>query len=200
MSGVYQQAEYRAMYRAAHAGDYAAKCALADWLAERGVGDHAQGELFTAIPFRMLDIWRFGRGRGSGSGRGIGSGIGRGSGRGRGSGSGSGRGRGSGIGRGRGSKPFEGEQMEPGKAYLIHGGDWHTFVGRVVRQCGPMLYELEKVSKIDTNNGDCWHELAAGDERLRKACTYFHFTTPAVLPLTIAAFEWAGRVPQEWEG
>lgn len=89
--------------------------------------------------------------------------------------------------------------MEVGKAYLIHGGDWHTFVGRVVRQCGPLLYELEKVSKLDTNSGDSWHLLAAGDERLRRGCTYFHSKTACFLPLTIFAQEWVGQVPQEWE-
>lgn len=88
--------------------------------------------------------------------------------------------------------------MEPGKCYLIHCGDWHTFVGRVVRQVGPLTYLLESVSKIkETNNGDCWHALAAGDADLRKAASYEHYTTAAVVPLTIAAFEWVGAPPQE---
>lgn len=88
--------------------------------------------------------------------------------------------------------------MEIGKAYLIHCGDWHTFVGRVVEQIGPMTYGMECVSKIaETNNGDCWESLAAGDERLRAACDYRHHTTPGVFPLGIAAFEWVGKLPQE---
>ncbi len=88
--------------------------------------------------------------------------------------------------------------MEIGKAYLVHCGDWHTFVGRVVDQLGPQTYKLECVSKIsDTNNSDCWHLLAEGDDRLRAACTYAHYKTAAVIPLAIAAFEWAGLLPQE---
>jgi hypothetical protein len=88
--------------------------------------------------------------------------------------------------------------MEVGEAYLIHAGDWHTFVGRVVRQVGPVTYELEKVSKVyDTHAGDNWEALAAGDEEARKAAEYRHYTTAAVLPLAIAAFKWAGKLPQE---
>lgn len=87
--------------------------------------------------------------------------------------------------------------MEPGKAYLIHCGDWHTFVGRVAAQVGPYTYRLEKVSKVrNTNNGDVWEQLCAGDKRLRKAATYAHYKS-AILPLTVAAFEWVGKVPQE---
>lgn len=96
--------------------------------------------------------------------------------------------------------------MRIGQCYLIHCGDWHTFVGRVVAQIGPGTYELECVSKIsETNNGDCWGQLAAGNKTLRKACSYVH--TPrnpetkewlkAVIPLVIAAFEWVGKLPQE---
>ena len=76
--------------------------------------------------------------------------------------------------------------------------DWHSYAGRCVRQIGPMTYIFELVSKIsETNNGDCWHALAAGDERLRAACTYQHYETPGVFPLSIAAFEWAGKLPHE---
>lgn len=89
--------------------------------------------------------------------------------------------------------------MDPGVAYLIHCGDWHTFVGRVVRQIGPGTYKWESVSKItETNNGDCWEELAAGNQRLRDAASYRHYTTPGVIPLVIAAFEWVGLTPQEY--
>lgn len=88
--------------------------------------------------------------------------------------------------------------MEIGQAYLVHCGDWHTFVGRVVAQIGPMTYKLEAVSKIsDTNAGDNWHKLAEGDKKARDAATYVHFKTPCVIPLAIAAFEWVGKLPQE---
>ena len=89
--------------------------------------------------------------------------------------------------------------MKPGDAYLVHCGDWHTFVGRLVEQVSPLLYRFEKCSKIsDTNNGDVWHELAAGDAEKREAATYVHNTTPVFLPVSIAAIEWIGEVPQEW--
>lgn len=88
--------------------------------------------------------------------------------------------------------------MEVGKAYIVHGGDWHTFVGRVKRQISPITYEMEMASKIsETNNGDCWHELAAGDKRLRGDCDYAHIKTALIVPLTIAAMEWVGKTPQE---
>lgn len=87
--------------------------------------------------------------------------------------------------------------MEKGKAYLIHLGDWHSICGRVVEQVGPQLYRMESVSKIDTNAGDCWHELAAGNASLRKGCTYYHSTTPCIVPLSIFAQEWVGKTPQE---
>ena len=88
--------------------------------------------------------------------------------------------------------------MRIGRAYLVHCGDWHTFIGRVVDQLGPGIYELDLVSKVtNTNNGDCWHKLAAGDAKFRKAASYEHYTTKAAIPLVIAAFEWVGKLPQE---
>lgn len=88
--------------------------------------------------------------------------------------------------------------MEVGKAYLVHCGDWHTICGRVVRQVGPFTYLMEGVSKIaETNNGDNWHDLAAGDAEARKAATYRHYKTIAIVPLSILAFEWIGKLPQE---
>ncbi len=88
--------------------------------------------------------------------------------------------------------------MEVGKAYLIHCGDWHTFVGRLKAHATPLLCEFENVSKItNTNNDDVWHALAAGDERLRGEASYEHYTTPVFLPIAIAAFEWVGKVPSE---
>lgn len=91
--------------------------------------------------------------------------------------------------------------MEIGKCYLIHCGDWHTFVGRVVKKSGPSTYIMECVSKIsETNNGDCWEELAAGNKRLRAACNYKHYKVGAIVPLVIIAFEWIGKLPQEEVG
>ena len=88
--------------------------------------------------------------------------------------------------------------MEIGKTYLIHCGDWHTFCGRVVGQISPYVYLLEQVSKITyTNDGDVWHLMAAGDAKARKKASYVHYTTRATLPLTVAAFEWVGKLPQE---
>jgi hypothetical protein len=88
--------------------------------------------------------------------------------------------------------------MEPGKAYIVHCGDWHTFVGRCVKQVGPMTYLFESVSKIhETNAGDNWERLAAGDRDARRAATYRHYAVPATVPLSIIAFEWVGETPQE---
>ena len=87
--------------------------------------------------------------------------------------------------------------MEIGKAYLIHCGDWHTFVGRVVRQCGPFTYVMDSCSKLDTQQGDIWHDLAAGDERRRKACSYWHDKGERIVVLSITCVEWKGKTPQE---
>jgi hypothetical protein len=90
--------------------------------------------------------------------------------------------------------------MIPGKTYLIHCGDWHTFVGRLVRQSGPLTFEFEQVSKVeDTNSGDNWHELAAGNTEARRRAAYLHYTTAVFLPLSIAAFEWVGDLPSRPE-
>ena len=88
--------------------------------------------------------------------------------------------------------------METGKAYLVHCGDWHTIVGRVVAQVGPFTYRMESVSKIaETNNGDCWEKLAEGDRALREACNYKHYKVVAIVPLNVLCFEWVGKTPQE---
>lgn len=88
--------------------------------------------------------------------------------------------------------------MRVGKAYLIHLGDWHTVVGRVAEQLGPLTYALESASKVDIQAfGDRWHELAAGDAELRRGATYWHFAGEAIVPLAIVAVEWAGETPQE---
>jgi hypothetical protein len=88
--------------------------------------------------------------------------------------------------------------MRIGQCYLVHCGDWHTFVGRVVAQLGPGTYEMEKVSKIaETHGGDNWEELAAGDAAARTRCDYKHYQGLAAIPLVIAAFTWTGKLPQE---
>jgi hypothetical protein len=150
-----------------------------------------------------------GIGSGSGIGSGIGIGIGRGSGRGRGSGSGrgrgSGRGSGSGSGRGSGSGSGSGQiitqrcVMRVGQAYLIHLGDWHTFVGRVKEQLGPLTYALESASKVDIEHlGDMWQELCDPKRsQIRTDAFYWHYTGEVIVPLSIAAIEWHGPTPQE---
>ena len=89
--------------------------------------------------------------------------------------------------------------MEAGKAYLIETVDWFAWVGRVKRQIGPWEYEMEKCSKIsNTNNGDNWHELAAGNIEARKAATYLHYKTAVILGMgVVAKIEWEGKTPQE---
>ena len=190
--------------------DQVAQLTLRDWLEDQGLAAPVADEALLRRPFSVYDIWSFrsghgygngrghghGRGRGYGSGCGHGRGIESGHGHGHGSGSGIGRGHGSGIGRG---QPYRITQMRIGEQYLVHCGDWHTFVGRVVAQVGPGTYEMEKVSKVaETNNGDCWEELAAGNEDLRRRAAYKHYKTLAVIPLVIAAFVWVGKLPQEW--
>ena len=157
-----------------------------------------------------------GIGSGSGVGVGIGSGVGSGRGRGRGVGigSGSGRGRGRGIGSGsgsgRGSKETYPETgvMRIGQAYLVHLGDWHTFVGLVSDQLGPLTYEMEFASKVDLEGdgstahphiGDRWHEFCQGDRTIRRQARYWHQPLKIVVPLSIVAIEYA-ILPGEWGG
>lgn len=156
----------------------------ADWFWEQG--RDAEALAWSLGPLPYID---FGRGSGSGSGIGFGSGFGIGS--------------GSGSGFGFGSKNFDlifsRWEMEVGKSYMIFCGDWHVFVGRCVRQSGPVIFQFETVSKIqDTNNGDNWEKLAAGDKESRLAADYRHYTTPMFLPLSIGAAEWVGELPQEF--
>lgn len=87
--------------------------------------------------------------------------------------------------------------MRIGKNYIVHLGDWHTFIGRCTEQIGPLTYALSDASKIsDTNNGDNWHLLASGDKTARKAATYLHCDTEVIVPLSIAAIEWVGELPE----
>lgn len=216
---MYETADCQALLLAvlANPGEGTVRNALSDYLQEQG---EVKEVTETVEPMQRVGTWDIytflvgsgmgssrgsgmgsgsGKGMGMGSGRGLGSGRGGGSGMGRGSGSGggSGMGRGLGSGSGRGSI-YEERHMQAGKAYLMFCGDWHTFVGRVVRQVAPFTYEMESVSKVaETNNGDCWEKLADGDKRLRKACTYRHHKGLVIFPLTIAAVEWEGKTPQE---
>ena len=67
-----------------------------------------------------------------------------------------------------------------------------------MRQVTPLLWELESSSKIhDTNNGDVWERLAAGDQSLREAAEYRHDETPRIVPVSISALEWLGETPKE---
>lgn len=91
--------------------------------------------------------------------------------------------------------------MIVGKAYLLHQGDWHTFVGRCAAQTGPFTYEFHHVSQImDTNNGGNWNDLQRGDEGARKKAEYRHESTPQEFPLTIRAGLWIGKTPAEEAG
>jgi len=91
--------------------------------------------------------------------------------------------------------------MTPGKAYLMHQGDWHTFVGRCVEQTGPFTYLFHHVSQImDTRNGANWNDLQAGNKAARKAAEYRHESTPQEFPLTIRAGLWIGKTPAEEAG
>ena len=89
--------------------------------------------------------------------------------------------------------------MEVGKAYLIQTVDWFSWVGRVKRHVGSWEYEMESCSKIsDTNNGDNWEQLAAGEKTARKAASYRHYTVPVLLGLgAVCKIEWLGKTPQE---
>jgi uncharacterized protein (TIGR02996 family) len=203
---------------AAHPNDDLPKLIAGDWLQDHGADNFGPAELFEPPAFvDLLPSWYYGRGigsgigsgsgRGRGSGRGIGSGIGSGSGRGIGIGSGigSGSGSGSGIGSesGRGSGIGSGEiTMQAGKCYMILAVDWYAYVGRCVRQVGPYEYEMELVSKFDTNSGDTFFQIAAGDKSLRNRCTYQHYPdTPGEYPIiglgSVGKFPWVGKLPQE---
>jgi len=207
---VYLTDTYRSLYRGVGEGNFIASLAVQDLVEESGGSPAAVAESRGAVLIRWFDIWRFGGigsgswgGGGRGSSIGIGSGSWGGGGRGSSIGIGSGKGRGgsgswSWGGRGSGSTIYPGDTMRAGTAYIVHCGDWHTFVGRVTDQLGPLTYEMSHVSKIaDTNDGDNWHLIAAGDKRARDTCTYHHYETPLVLPLSIAAIEWVGETPAE---
>ena len=86
--------------------------------------------------------------------------------------------------------------MRVGKNYIVHCGDWHTFVGRCNELVGSLVYEMVEVSKIDdTRQGDNWHDLAANKGNARRQASYLHYDTPMCVPLSIAAFEWVGELP-----
>jgi len=159
-------------------GDTISQMAVADYLREEGHDECIAQEAFFHKIIRYVI-----------SGDGIGSGTG--------DGIGSGRGSGSGY---INFVKSSGVIMEVGNRYLVHCGDWHTIVGKVIAQIGPATYKMEYVSKVvNTNNGDCWEELAAGNEEARKEATYKHYKVVAIVPLSILAFEWVGLLPQEQE-
>lgn len=86
--------------------------------------------------------------------------------------------------------------MRVGKNYLIHLGDWHTFVGQVDEQTGPLQYRLICASKVDLSNagGDVWEKYCAGDEEVRRLARHWHYTGEVVVPLSIAAIEYHGQL------
>ena len=111
-----------------------------------------------------------------------------------------GMGMGMGMGTGSGRGTNEVNEMQSGKNYLILTVDWYAWVGRCVRQVGPYEYEFEQASKFDTNAGDVFGEIAAGDKGLRSRATYQHFQGKAILGMgRVAVFEWAGQLPQEYD-
>ena len=94
--------------------------------------------------------------------------------------------------------------MIPGNNYLIHSGDWHTWVGTYVKQVTPLLYSFKNLSKIDdTNNGDSWHELVADIGNSRAEATFIHYPNLDEdlyqIPISIIAMPWKGPTPQEAE-
>lgn len=217
---IYKHPDYAAIAQGIldNPGQTERRAMLADWLRDHGEIEVKCRETEEIPPVSRYVAFGRGNGRGIGSGGGggvgsgggsgggvgvgggSGSGIGIGTGYGIGNGRGSGRGRGSGSGRGNGyGINIERIPMETGKAYLVQTVDWFSWVGRVKRQVGPWEYEMELCSKIsDTNNGDNWHLLAAGNEKARKAATYIHYTTPVILGIgVVAKIEWVGKTPQE---
>ena len=91
--------------------------------------------------------------------------------------------------------------MEPGKNYLVHAGDWHTFVGEFVEQTTPLLYGFRLVSKVDdTNNGDNWHELVGDVGEARDEATFIDYPQGDELyelPVSIIAMPWVGQLPHK---
>lgn len=87
--------------------------------------------------------------------------------------------------------------MKIGKRYLVHLGDWHTFVGEVAEQLGPLTYELRWASKVDLTHagGDVWDRYCAGDADVRAAAQHWHYPGAAVVPLSIVAMEYTGDLP-----
>lgn len=87
--------------------------------------------------------------------------------------------------------------MRVGKNYLVHLGDWHTFVGHCSEQLGPLTYALTFASKVDIEQyGDRWHDLCKGDDKtLRLGAKYWHQPGECIVPLSICAIEWFGDLP-----
>lgn len=94
--------------------------------------------------------------------------------------------------------------MEIGQCYLLETVDWFAWVGRVHKQVGPWEYEFDSVSKIcETNNGDNWEKLAAGDMESRRKATYRHYRPTSdgrrlILGMgVVCKIPWEGNTPQE---
>ncbi len=181
------------------------KLIFMDWLEDNDLDKwEAYGSTTT---LKSKDFCSFGNNKGKGEGRGNtcgvcnGSKCGNGVGRGKSVfGSGDGYGSSHGIGAWGFNIGHPTQQgvlyMEIGKAYLVHCGDWHTFVGRIVKMISPVVYLMQNVSKIsNTNNGDNWHNLANNIDRDK--ATYLHYEGIVTIPLTIVAFEWVGKTPKE---
>jgi hypothetical protein len=76
--------------------------------------------------------------------------------------------------------------------------DWYAFCGRCLRQVSAFEYAFELVSKFDTNRGDVFGEIAAGDKELRRAASYQHFSGEVLLGHgRVAVLAWADKLPQE---
>ena len=157
--------------------DVSPRLILSDWMMDHDWPDEKAREAIVPPMFsQFLPLSYYGSGRGSGIGICIGIGIGR--------------------GIGSGTKEII---LEIGKAYMLETVDWFAWVGRVKKQIGPWEYEFESCSKIrDTNNGDVWNELCAGDKNARKTASYSHYKVPVILGLgVVVKVEWVGKTPQE---
>lgn len=222
----YSDPTVQALMRAIYVGDCPAGI-LADRLLDLGVPDVKAAEsleppiwaVFLPAHYYVGSGYGGGRGIGSGSGRGRGYGYGGGYGGigvGIGNGGGSGGGVGNGMGAGDGvvmgagaprGRPYGSLTkeiiMQIGKVYLLETVDWFAWVGRVKRQIGPWEYEFQSLSKIcQTNDGDNWEKLAAGDMAARLRATYRHYADdpeqPHILGLgVVAKLAWTGKTPQE---
>lgn len=92
--------------------------------------------------------------------------------------------------------------MQPGQCYMMYVVDWFAWVFRVVRPVGPYEYEVEGLSKFDTNAGDVFHEVAADVPGRRAACSWQHHKDVPGRPHIIGMgccgkIAWVGKLPCE---